>query len=110
MTSEPDSSLQLYPGAVSDAIDLLLEVYEETGDTRYLDRADYFGQQAAALFFDPDSPLPMATDDHGHYESITGGPDLMLSLANLQQAIPEPASMVLVGGVLAAVGLRRTRR
>jgi hypothetical protein len=34
----------------------------------------------------------------------------MLSLANLQQAIPEPASMVLVGGVLAAVGLRRTRR
>ncbi len=110
MTSDPDTSLQLYPGAVSDAIDLLLEVYEETGDTRYLDRADYFGQQAAALFFDPDSPLPMATDDHSHYESITGGPDLMLSLANLHEAIPEPASMVLVGGVLAAAGLRRTRR
>ncbi len=108
LLSDPDTSITLYPGAVADAIDLMLGLYRLTGEQKYLDRAHAFGQFAAETFFAGDSPLPTASDDHGFYESITGGPDLMYSLADLA-LIPEPASMTLLGLGMMMV-LRRPRR
>jgi hypothetical protein len=108
LTSDPDTSITLYPGAVADAIDLMLGLYRLTGQQQYLDRAHAFGQFAADTFFPGDSPLPTASDDHDFYEAITGGPDLMYSLADLA-LIPEPASMTLLGLGMMVV-LRRPRR
>lgn len=105
------SIYQMHPGALADAIDLMLEAFSITGDESYLDRAEYFGDEAIAMFFDSDSALPKASQRSDHYESVTGGADLMLSLAQLDQMIhmPEPASMSLMAlGGLAL--LRRKKR
>jgi hypothetical protein len=100
----------LYPGALADAIDLMLEAFALTGDQTYLDRAEYFGDEAITLFFDGDSALPKASQRSDHYESVTGGADLMLSLVALDQTIhmPEPASMSLMA--LGGLALLRRRK
>jgi hypothetical protein len=54
-----------------------------TGDRKYLERANYFGQLGIDLFLDEDSSLPKATNQHNNYETITGGPELMSEILNL---------------------------
>ncbi|MCE5251260.1 hypothetical protein LLG96_13670 [bacterium] len=85
LTSEPDTTIALYPGALADAIALLLSVYRMTGEQRYLDRADVFGRRAVEIFFG-DSPLPRASSKHDHYEAITRGDTLVMDLLLLWMA------------------------
>ena len=82
LQSEPDVSIALYPGAVSEAMATLLGAYRLTGQTKYLTRADSFAQRAVALFFD-ESALPRASTKHEHYEAITGGDTLVMELLDL---------------------------
>ena len=45
------------------------------------------------LFLTDGLPLPRATNQHDHYETITGGPDLMLALLKLHLVrAPQPPS------------------
>ncbi|WP_162417534.1 hypothetical protein [Cyclobacterium roseum] len=37
------------------------------------------------LFLADRNPLPMATNQHDHYEAITGGPDFIYALLHLYQ-------------------------
>lgn len=104
------SIYHLYPGALADAIDLMLEAYLLTDDSTYLQRADFLGEQASNLFFDGASALPTASQRHDHYESITGGPDLMLSMQRLGEAIPEPVSIMLLGSAALMLMRRGERR
>lgn len=83
MTSEPDTTIALYPGAVADAIALMLSAYRTTGDRNYLDRADHFGRMGVRFFFDGESGLPRASSKHDHYEAITRGDTLALELLDL---------------------------
>lgn len=103
------SIYHLYPGALADAIDLMVEAYALTDDSVYLQRADWFGEQASNLFFDGASALPTASQRHDHYEAITGGPDLMLSLQRLGEVVPEPTSMLVLGAGAVMLAGRRGR-
>ncbi len=85
LESEPDTSIALYPGALADAIHLMLASHSLTGERRYLDRADHFGRRAVAIFFDG-SPLPRASSRHDHYEAITRGDTLAMALLELWAA------------------------
>jgi len=80
--SNPDTTIALYPGALADAIFLMLSTYRITGEEPYLKRADEFGTMAVDIFFDG-SPLPRASSKHGHYEAITRGDTLVLALLDL---------------------------
>jgi hypothetical protein len=76
---------------MADAIFLMVAAHELTGQQYYLDRADYFAGQAIKIFLDDTSPLPRASSAHDHYETITGGDDLMLALFELWVARNQPA-------------------
>jgi len=90
LTSSPDLTVTLYPGSMADAILHMLAAYELTGQQKYIERADYFARQAVEIFIDEDSPLPKASSEHDHYETITGGDDLMMALLRLWVAKKRP--------------------
>ena len=77
------------PGSFASVIQLLLRAHELTGDKKYADSADAFGRLGIALFLNDGLPLPQATNRHGHYETITGGPDFMRALLCLYTEKPE---------------------
>jgi len=58
-----------------------------TGDDKYLERADCFGQMAVALFFDATSPLPKVSKKHDWYEELSGGPNLVETMFKLGLAM-----------------------
>jgi len=88
--TEPDVGITLYPGSMAEAIFLMLAAHKLTDQDYYLKRADYFGQQAVEIFLDDSSPLPRASSEHTHYETITGGDDLMMALLDLWVAKNQP--------------------
>jgi hypothetical protein len=88
--TKPDTRITLYPGSMAESIFLMVAAYELTGQQYYLDRADYFAEQAIRIFLDDSSPLPKASSAHDHYETITGGDDLMLALFELWVAENQP--------------------
>ena len=79
----------LWPGAFADAVALHLAAHRLTGDAAHLADADRLGRRAVELFLDDGSALPRVAlhPRHTHYEAITGGPDLMLALLDLGQAL-----------------------
>jgi hypothetical protein len=82
LTAEPDYSISLFPGALGESIAILLGAYSDTGERKYLDRADWLGSRAIGIFFDG-SPLPRASSRHNHYEAITLGDTLAMQLLDL---------------------------
>ena len=107
----------LLPGELADAIDLELWAFGRTGEPWYLDRAGHFAEIGRRSFF-RDYALPRTSGLVGHYESITGGDDLALSLFELDRVlrdhgrgiqglpVPEPGA----AGVLATAGVLASRR
>jgi len=92
--TEPDTKITLYPGSMADSIFHMLAAYDLTGQKYYLDRADYFARQAVGIFLDDSSPLPKASSAHDHYETITGGDDLMAALLKLWVAENQPEKKI----------------
>jgi hypothetical protein len=84
--TEPDVTITLYPGSMADAIFHMLAAYELSRQDYYLKRAEYFAQQAVDIFLHDSSPLPKSSSAHNHYETITGGDDLMVALLGLWAA------------------------
>ena len=87
LTATPDTNDLLKPETIAHAITLMLNSHSITGKEEYLDRANYFGHLGIKLFLDDGLPLPRATNQHDHYESITGGPCLMHTLLKLHEAL-----------------------
>ena len=83
LSSDPDTSELLKPNEFSNVIGLMLNCHNLTGKENYLERAVHFAKMGVKLFFDDDSPLPKATNQHDHYESITGGPAFIFQLLKL---------------------------
>lgn len=83
LLSAPDTSMLLKPDVFADVIDLMLNSFELTGDNIFYERANYFGQLGIYLFLDDESPLPKASNQHNHYETITGGPKFMNKLLRI---------------------------
>ena len=81
--SEPDPSRVIWPGAVGDALAVLLNAHRFTGEQKYLDRADQLADKAVDIFFTDDSPLPKASSQNDHYEAITRPDTLAMELLDL---------------------------
>lgn len=77
----PDSR-DVWPGTFGDAVWLLLNAYELTGDAKYLEAADRFARKAVDLFL-ADDPLPKASHNDNHYEAVSRGDTLMMALLKL---------------------------
>jgi hypothetical protein len=82
LSSEPDETIALYPGALGDAIALLISAYRTTHDDKYLKQADHFGERAVATFFGT-GPFPRASSKHDHYEAITRADTLAMAMLDL---------------------------
>ena len=107
LISDPDTTIALYPGALADAIALILSTYKMTGDNKYFERADDFGRMVVDIFFDG-SPLPRASSKHGHYEAITRGDTLVMDLLLLGLA-KQQISRGLKGPIIEPVPLGKKR-
>lgn len=83
LLSDPNTSQLLKPNVFAGVIELMISSFELTGDQRFYKRANYFGQLGIELFLDDKSPLPKATNQHKHYETITGGPAFIHELLNI---------------------------
>ena len=89
LTTDPNRSRIVYPGAVGQAIALEVAAYRLTGERKYLERADHFGSLAIDRFFDT-SPLPAASSHSDHYEALTRGDTLVMALLDLWLAANRP--------------------
>lgn len=87
LTAIPDTNDIVKPKTIASVITLMINSHSLTGEKKYLERADYFGQLGIKLFLNDTLPLPKATNQHDHYESITGGPDFMHALLKLHEAL-----------------------
>jgi hypothetical protein len=85
----PNETTTLYPGAMGDAIALMMGAFRLTGQTKYLDRAEGFARRSAGTFFDG-SPLPRASSKHEHYEVITRADTLAMELLDVWAARMKP--------------------
>ena len=83
LDTEPDTTQPQNPDAFSDVMELMLSAHQLTGEDKYLQRARYFADMGISLFLDDGFPLPKATSQHVHYETITGGPEFMHALLQL---------------------------
>jgi hypothetical protein len=87
---DPDLSITLYPGALADAIAVMVSAHRLTRDAQFLDRADVFAKTVLDVFFKDGSPLPRASSKHSHYETITRGDTLAMALLDLWAARAKP--------------------
>ncbi|MEN8118290.1 MAG: hypothetical protein ABFS16_14990 [Bacteroidota bacterium] len=87
LLSNPDTLKLLKPYVFASVIELMLSSFELTGDQRFYKRANYFGELGIKLFINNESPLPKATNQHNHYETITGGPKFMYELLKIHQTL-----------------------
>jgi len=94
LTSQPDAGRPVYPGALGDAVWLMLTAHDLTGQAKYLARADRFATLAVGMFLDSDSPLPKASTKNNHYEAITRADTLMMALLKLWQRQNKPRAKV----------------
>lgn len=80
----------VWPGTVGQAVLLMLNAHELSGESEYLDAADRFAHQAIGLFLGDRCPLPKASHLHHHYEAVTNGDTLMMALLRLWQVRNQP--------------------
>jgi hypothetical protein len=80
----------VWPGTVGQAVLLMLNAHELSGEAEFLEAADRFAHQAIELFLGDGSPLPKASHLHNHYEAVTNGDTLMMALLRLWQVKNRP--------------------
>lgn len=76
------AEIPVYPRMMGQAIKLMLNTYELTGERKYLNRADHFARWSIKIFVN-DSPIPRASHRHDHYEAVTGADALMMAILEL---------------------------
>jgi len=83
LESLPNFEETIYPGPMGHVVLHMLATHEITGETKYLNRADYFARLAVSSFLSDASPLPMASSRHDHYEAITRADTMMMAFLKL---------------------------
>ncbi len=86
LDSDPPEDIHVYPGALGDAICLLVGAHRISEEARYLDRADTLAKTAHELFLSDGCALPRASSKADHYEAITRADTLMLGYLELWAA------------------------
>ncbi|HQM49526.1 MAG TPA: hypothetical protein PLJ71_12640 [Candidatus Hydrogenedentes bacterium] len=79
LESDPDRGIELFPGALGEAICLLVAAHRLDAEPQFLARAQVLAGEAIGLFWD-DGPLPRASTRTAHYETITRCDTLARSL------------------------------
>jgi hypothetical protein len=80
--SRPEEDVDAWPMSFGHVISTQLAAYRFTQSARYREQAERFGRMAIEIFWQ-DSPLPRASTQTGHYETITGADTLALALLEL---------------------------
>jgi hypothetical protein len=83
LSATPDTGQLQKPDALASVIELMINAFNITGEEKFIKRAGYFSQIGADLFLNDGLPLPKATNQHSHYEAITGGPGFIYALLQL---------------------------
>ncbi|MFV1965740.1 MAG: FG-GAP-like repeat-containing protein [Pirellulaceae bacterium] len=81
----PDEDVDVWPMSFSHVISAQVAAYKLTNRNVYLEQARRFAQMAVDLYFQ-DNPLLRASFRTDHYEAITGGDSLALSLLEVHAA------------------------
>ena len=92
-THEIDLTHPVWPGTFGDAIWLMLNAHELTGNDQYLQTAHTFAQKAIPTYLDL-GPLPRASQQHPHYEAATNADTLMMALLRLSLVNNPPQSPI----------------
>lgn len=87
LSSAPDAAILLKPNEFAQVIELMLNCYQLSNEKEFLTRAEFFAKSGIDLFLTEASPLPRASNQHQHYESITGGPSFMFSLLKIHTMV-----------------------
>jgi hypothetical protein len=82
LNSLPEENEDAWPSTFGQAISLEIAAWRSTANARYLARARALADFAVQRFFDA-GPLPRASLQSSHYETITGADTLALALAEL---------------------------
>ncbi|HKX63583.1 MAG TPA: hypothetical protein VJS65_17125, partial [Verrucomicrobiae bacterium] len=92
--SRPDEDMDAWPQSFGHVISTQVAAHAFTGKPRYLDEARRMANLAVEIYWQ-DNPLPRASMQTGHYETITGCDSLALALLEvhavthgLKQPIP----------------------
>ncbi|MFY0654514.1 MAG: hypothetical protein JXQ96_20930 [Cyclobacteriaceae bacterium] len=89
LESVPDTTKLLKPAEFSQVIELMLNCHELTGNIQYIERAIFIAKFGIDLFLNDGLPLPKVSNQHDHYESITGGPSFMFQILRLHVRLKE---------------------
>lgn len=93
LNAEPEAGQDLWPLATAQAITLQMAAYRLTGDKAHLDWARKLADDAVDLFW-AGNPLPKASAETDHYETLTGGDTLALALLDVALADTPDADKV----------------
>ncbi|HKS37723.1 MAG TPA: hypothetical protein VJW76_11075 [Verrucomicrobiae bacterium] len=83
--SRPDEDVDAWPQSFAHVISAQVAAHRFTKKPAYLDEARRFAQMAVDIFWQ-DNPLPRASMQTGHYETITGCDSLALALLEVHAA------------------------
>jgi hypothetical protein len=83
--ARPDEDVDAWPQSFAHAISAQVAAHRFTKKPAYLDEARRFAQMAVEIFWQ-DNPLPRASMQTGHYETITGCDSLALALLEVYAA------------------------
>jgi len=83
--SRPDEDVDAWPQSFAHAISAQVAAHRLTKEPAYLVEARRFAQMAVEIFWQ-DNPLPRASMQTGHYETITGCDSLALALLEVHAA------------------------
>ena len=84
--SAPDEAADVWPATFGQAISLELAAWRHTARREYFARARELGDLAVQRFWQ-NNPLPSASTQRSHYETITGADTLALALTELHLQI-----------------------
>ena len=90
--SRPDEDVDAWPMSFGHAISTQVAAFKLSRQPKYLSQAQRLGRMAVEIFWQ-DNPLPRASMQTGHYETITGADSLALSLLEVHAAthnLPNP--------------------
>src|SRR5204863_9656582 len=84
--SRPEEDVDAWPQSFAHVISAQVAAHRFTGNPAYLGQALDVARRAVEIFWQ-DNPLPRASKQTGHYETITGCDSLALALLEVHAAV-----------------------
>lgn len=85
LNSQPDEDVDAWPQSFAHVISTQVAAHRFTKKEIHLKQAQHFARRAVDIFWQ-DNPLPRASKQTGHYETITGADSLALALLEVHAA------------------------